>query len=47
MKTALHYAVEKNYFEISALLLDYGANASIQDKRGMTSLHYAARLGHK
>lgn len=46
-KTALHYAVEKNLFQICSLLLDYGGNPSLQDKRGMTCLHYAARLGHR
>ena len=35
LKTPLHYAIEKNQFEICKLLLDYGANPSIQDKRGL------------
>jgi ankyrin repeat protein len=28
-KTPLHYAVEKNSFEICSMLLDYGANPSL------------------
>ena len=28
-------------------LLENGANPSLKDKRGMTSLHYAARYGFK
>lgn len=46
-KTPLHYAIEKNSFELCSKLLDYGANPNIKDKRGMTSLHYAAKLGLK
>ena len=43
----LHYAVEKNNYEITSLLLDNGANTTIGDKRGLTALHYAARFGFK
>lgn len=43
----MHYAVEKNNFEISNFLLDNGANPCLGDKRQMTALHYAARFGFK
>ena len=46
-KTPLHYAVEKNNFEITNFLLDNGANPTIGDKRQMSALHYAARFGFK
>lgn len=47
LKTPLHYAVENNSIEIVNLLLDYGADPQIVDKRGMSCLHYAARHGLK
>ena len=46
-KTPLHYAVEKDLFEICSKLLDFGANCNSKDKRGLTPLHYAARFGRK
>ena len=46
-KTPLHYAVEKNNFEITNFLLDNDANPTIGDKRQMSALHYAARFGFK
>ena len=46
-KTPLHYAVEKNNFEITNFLLDNGANPTIGDKRQMSALHYAARFGFR
>ena len=41
----MHRAVELNNFEITKLLLDYGADPSLQCKKGFTALHYAARNG--
>jgi ankyrin repeat protein len=38
--------VEKNNYEITNLLLDQGADPTSGDKRGLTVLHYAARLGY-
>ena len=46
-KAPIHYAVQKNNYEVVAKLLEYGANPSIQDKKGFTALHYAARFGFK
>ena len=46
-KTPLHYAIEKNNYEITSLLLDNGANTTLGDKRGLNALHYAARFGLK
>jgi len=43
----LHYAIEKNNYEIASLLLDNGANTTLGDKRGLNALHYAARFGLK
>lgn len=46
MYTALHYAVTKNYVDITQSLLDRGANCNAQDKDGCTPLHTAAKKGH-
>ncbi len=39
--TPLHIAISKGNKEIAQLLLDAGANGSIQDDEGFTALHYA------
>ncbi|KAH7647159.1 hypothetical protein FG379_002850 [Cryptosporidium bovis] len=40
--TALHYACDKGYIELSALLLKYGADPNGKDKFGDTPLHISA-----
>ena len=45
-KTALHWAAECGYKDISQLLLDRGSSLTSQDQYGETPLHYAADSGH-
>lgn len=40
--TALHYACDKGYIELSAILLEYGADPNGKDKFGDTPLHISA-----
>ena len=46
-KTALHWAIRRNHFEIVKLLLEYGADIDARDSKGQTPLIYAAKLGDK
>ncbi|XP_065346711.1 uncharacterized protein LOC135943972 [Cloeon dipterum] len=41
--TPLHHAALENYPEIVEKLVDYGADVNLQDKKGWTALHFAAR----
>lgn len=40
-RTPLHYAAACSRVDVSALLLDYGADASQRDSTSKTALHYA------
>lgn len=42
--TALHLAAKDRHLHIVSLLLEAGADASIQDAHGCTALHFAARI---
>lgn len=45
--TPLHHAIESEKNEISTLLLEYGADPSLRDRRSdATALHYAAAKGN-
>ncbi|KAG8527048.1 uncharacterized protein KY384_008477 [Bacidia gigantensis] len=43
----LHWAAEKNFYQISELLIQHGSDVDSQDKRGFTPMHYAASAGHE
>ena len=43
----LHWAAEKNFHQLSKLLLQHGSDLNSQDKRGFTPMHYAASAGHE
>ncbi|GKZ27940.1 hypothetical protein AbraCBS73388_007055, partial [Aspergillus brasiliensis] len=45
--TALHWAGRGDNLEASKLLLDLGVDSSVQDKRGMTTLHISAGRGNQ
>ena len=44
--TPLHYAVEKNSYELCLLLIQNGAFINAKDVDGMTALHDSITLGH-
>jgi ankyrin repeat protein len=44
-RIALHWAAEKGFDKIVELLLGYGSDATSQDIRGYTPLHYASSAG--
>ena len=44
--TALHWASNRGYLEISELLVSSGANVNIRNSNGSTALHYASYNGH-
>ena len=44
--TALHYAVLTNNLDSVKLLINYGADVSVQDMHGLSPLHTAAALGY-
>lgn len=45
-RTAFHIAAELANTEVAELLMSWGADANVRDKRGMSALSYAARNGH-
>jgi ankyrin repeat protein len=45
-QTGLHWAVAKNFVSIALLLLQYGADFTIQDSHGRTSLAIARVIGN-
>ena len=44
-QTALHWASNEGYLEISELLTSSGADVNIRDSDGRTALHYASLYG--
>lgn len=46
-ETPLHLVSASGSFESTQTLLDYGADSTLCDRSGMTSLHKAATAGHK
>lgn len=43
--TLLHYAISNNHEDTALLLLNNGANCTVQDNNGATPLHYAYEYG--
>ena len=43
--TPIHKAVEKNMLDVVELFLEHGADPTIQNKNGFTTLHIAAKEG--
>tara|TARA_R110002050_G_scaffold223116_3_gene358931 strand:+ start:2362 stop:2520 length:159 start_codon:yes stop_codon:yes gene_type:complete len=41
--TALHFAAAKGSVGCIRLILNNGAEINVQDKKGLTALHYAAK----
>ncbi|KAL8711263.1 MAG: hypothetical protein Q9225_007149 [Loekoesia sp. 1 TL-2023] len=44
--TCLHFAAAQGHYQQCALLLNFGADASIRDDRGRTALFFASTIGH-
>lgn len=42
-ETALHFSVKHNFCDMTALLLEKGAIANIQDNNKISPLHYATK----
>jgi len=45
--TPLHRASQEGHVEVARVLIEHGADMTVQDERGSTPLHDASRTGHK